>query len=180
MRHLNEYITEKLKINSKVKTHEFCPTTTQELEFLCEDLMNAGRFDLNCIDTSQIENMDCLFSNMNLDKVDISYWDVSNVKYMGGMFMHSVNFNSDLSRWDVSNVVDFESCFFGCTKLDFDVSNWDVSNANSMSEMFYKCESFTGKGLENWKIDKKKLKHNGDMFYGCDSLKNIPSWYIEI
>ena len=39
--------------------------------------------------------------------------------------------------------------FYGCKKFNSDLSNWDIVNVGNMTQMFD----------------------------GCDSLKNKPSWY---
>lgn len=65
--------------------------------------------NLNWIDTSEIENMFCLFNRSKFNG-DISNWNVSNVKIMKNMFSNSV-FTGDISKWDVSNVNDMSAMF---------------------------------------------------------------------
>ena len=151
MKNLNQYITEKFKINSKTISKYTCqPKTRKELKSIIEDRLEKNKnANLNDIDVSNIDDMHNLFVNLDIHNIDISEWDVSNVKVMHRMFYCCENFNSDLSNWDVSNVINMTSMFEGCKKFNCDLSSWNVSNVKIMD----------------------------DMFYGCNSLKNKPSWY---
>ena len=87
MKHLNEYITEKLNIEDVV-FHK--PKDKKELESLIDKLIKQRGLDadLNDIDTSEITDMSELF--------------------------YKSEFNGDISRWDVSNVEDMKDMFKGC------------------------------------------------------------------
>ena len=63
--------------------------------------------DFNDIDTSEIEEMNFLFTNKTTFNGDISGWDVSNVKDMEGMFSSATSFNQDISNWDIRGVHKF-------------------------------------------------------------------------
>ena len=153
MKALNNYIVERLHINkdSKVIVYKYFPKTYDELKEILENLVEEDvNANLNNIDVSKIVDMGFLFENLDPHNIDISNWDVSNVENMNGMFFNCYKFNSDLS-------------------------NWDVSNVKNMDYMFNDCRSFTGEGLENWKPI--KCTNMFDVFSGCKSLKNRPSWY---
>ena len=147
MKHLNQFITEyiiKKKLEKPIDSennYKYFPATRQELFKITQELIDKGQYDLNCINTERITDMNNLF--VKVTDIDISGWDVSNVKNMRNMFINCENFNCDLSNWDVSNVED-------------------------MSHMFYKCGKFEGKGLENW--DVHKVKTMNDMFYECKNF----------
>jgi len=82
--------------------------------------------DLNCIDTSLIIDMSCLFLRKNsLNDFDgnISNWNVSSVEDMKGMFAYS-KFNQDISKWNVSNVETIYLMFFS-SKFNKDIGNWN-------------------------------------------------------
>ena len=107
MKQLNQYITEKLKINKdiKVKEYNYHPKDKDELESLINTLIKerGKNADLNDIDVSNITDMSKLFINLDPHNIDISEWNVSNVENMKRMFDNCKNFNSDISNWNVSN-----------------------------------------------------------------------------
>ena len=210
MKHLNQFITEyiiKKKLDKPIDSedhYEYFPKTTEELVENIEELISNKKYDLNCIDTSEIIDMASLFDsgnyNKTLDNIDISKWDVSKVKHMSGMFagyenfncdlskwdVHNVktmeymfyncrNFNCDLSKWNVSNVTNMKYMFRNCSKFDSDLSNWDISNVTNMKYMFQNCENFKAKDLDKWNIS--NVKNMEYMFDNCMKLKKIPSWY---
>ena len=116
------------------------PSTRDELRHEIEIRLNRGQYNLNDIDTSEITDMNCLFTNFNMSDlrtIDISRWDVSNVVNMEGMFYSCINLNCDLSEWDVSKVENMNSMFYGCEKFNCDLSKWNVSRVDKyMSSMF--------------------------------------------
>ena len=187
MKHLNTYITEyiiKKKLDKPIDSenhYKYCPKTKEELENICIDLIDNGNVDLNCIDVSNITDMQELFSNIDfkcsedIQHIDIDKWDVSNVTNMRAMFEGCMDLDCDLSSWDVSKVKDMGYMFYGCRLFESDLSNWDVSNVESMVLMFENCSNFTGKGLDNWNVSKLKTKYY-DIFNNCKKLKKIPNW----
>ena len=153
MKHLNEYITEKLRINSKIKLKEkeyiYHPIVKDQLKDIIKYLLSKNRdADLNIIDVSKIKDMSYLFGNLDPGNIDISEWDVSNVTDMSYMFMGCDSFNSDLSMWDVSNVKEMKNMFYGCQKFNSDLSNWNISKVTNMKYMFWRCDSI--KKLPDW------------------------------
>ena len=212
MKHLNQFITEyivKKKLDKPIDSehnYKYCPKTKEELENICIDLINNGNVDLNCIDVSNITDMQELFSNIDfkcsedIQHIDIDKWDVSNVTNMRAMFEGCMDLDCDLSKWDVSKVKDMGYMFYGCRLFESDLSNWDVSNVETMIKMFYECRSFDS-DLSNWDVsnvesmvlmfencsnftgkglDKwnvRKLKTKYyDIFNNCKKLKKIPNW----
>ena len=156
MKHLNEFIIEKLKINkdTKVKTYSEKPETWEELRnLLYNRLIHNPNADLNDIDVSNLKSLRRIFNDLNPMKIDISEWDVSNCEDMGFMFS-------------------------GCEDFECDLSYWDVSNVKNMEYMFANCESFDSCCIENW--DVKSLKNMKNIFYAVKySVKKLPSWYKE-
>ena len=155
MKQINDYITEKFKINSKTVDHleTIKPKDRFELKnILKERLQDNKDADLNDIDISDMFTINFIFQGLDPHNIDISEWDTSNVKHMNGVFYDCKNFNCDLSNWDVSKVQD-------------------------MYAMFKGCEKFKGEGLENWKVNPKA--NMVAMFFACKSLENNPSWYNE-
>ena len=156
MLNINDFIIEKLKINSKSKIsnqdYKYLPKTNAELFDLVEKRIKeeGDNIDFNDIDTSNIDDMEGIFAyKSKLTKIDISEWDVSNVTNMTGMFE-------------------------GCKKINCDLSAWDVHNATNMERMFYNCESLN-QNFDDWQINKDAEVQF--MFGGCKSLKHKPDWY---
>ena len=184
MININNFIQEKLKINSKSKISQYTyqPKDRDELKELIDKLIEkrGNNADLNDINTSEITDMYDLFTFSNSRfNGDISEWDVSNVKDMSQMFMGSdfTGKNGDISNWDVSNVEDM-SCMFQHSKFNGDISKWDVSNVENMNNMFQDSK-FTMKNgdISNWNIH--KLKDMSWMFANSPLEKNPPKWYHE-
>ena len=155
MNKLQQYIQEKLKINSKSKVskYNYKPIDEYELRRILEDkLKDDQNANLNDIDLSEVDNLGelekfehgnyetyGLFENLDPYNIDISEWDVSHIKDMQSMFKDCENLNCDLSNWDVSNVKWMMNMFEGCKKFNKDISNWDVRNVKNMANMFKKC-----------------------------------------
>ena len=159
MKNINQYITEyiiKKKLDKPIDSedhYKYFPETREKLIFYIKMLLDKGKTNFNCIDTSKITDMSKLFSTkiIKFNDIDVSNWDVSNVTNMSCMFISSYYFNCDLSKWDVSKVENMSNMFKGCENFDCDFSKWNVSNVVDTT----------------------------NMFYGCTSLKNKPSWYKE-
>ena len=127
-------------------------------------------------DVSGAGNMKCMFQFCNSFNSDLSNWNVSGVKNMGWMFRNCKKFNCDLSKWNVSNVEDMHDMFRDCIKFNCDLSKWNVSSVKNMVGMFMGCINFNY-DLSKWDVSSVETIII-DMFDGCKSLKQIPSWYI--
>ena len=140
MKHLNNFIIEKLKINKDTgnNKYHYHPKNRDELKELVDKLIKerGNEANLNDIDTSKIEDMSELFMNSSFNG-DISEWNVSNVKNMSKLFYFS-NFDGDISNWDVSNVENMYKMFIRSkfSGKNGDISNWDVSNVKKDFAMF--------------------------------------------
>ena len=131
-------------------------------------------------DVSNVKDMFCMFWGCKKFNSDLSKWDVSNVENMPGMFEECENFNCNLSNWNVSGVKDMRFMFMGCKNFNSDLSHWDVSSVRDMQEMFKGCKNFNC-DLSKWNV-KGYITFGSmfrNMFDGCESLKQIPSWYKE-
>ena len=136
---------------------------------------NNFNCDLSNWNVSSVENMSNMFRNCRKFNCDLSKWDVSSVEYMAKMFYNCKTFNFDLSKWNVSNVEDMYCMFWYCENFNYDLSKWDVSNVKNMRYMFVGCKNFNS-DLSKWDVN-SSITNIKDMFNGCDSLKNKPSWY---
>ena len=184
MKRLTNYIQEGLlsrKISTKTPIR-YTPKDPDDLVKIIVDLLNKGQTNLNCIDVSNITEMDWVFYEINykvkVKDIDISEWNVSKVEDMRGMFGGCKEFNSDLYNWDVSNVKNISDMFCSCHKFNSDISKWNVANVGDMYGTFYNCSNFNY-DLSGWLFKETPLL-NTDTFRGCDTLEKnnkIPNWY---
>ena len=101
------------------------------------------RADLSGWDVGNVRSMYYTFYNATSFTSDLSKWNVGNVERMGGMFCGATNFVSDLSKWDVGKVTGMERVFNGAKRFTSDLSKWDVGNVKDMTGMFDGATSFT-------------------------------------
>ena len=185
MKNLNSFIQEKLVINSKTKLYKYHPKTRDELVDIILGIVKKNGYgtkdnpiDLNCIDTSNIDNMSFLFDKLSklrdLKYFDVSDWNVSNVKSMNAMFKNS-GFNGDLSRWNTRSLEETEFMFDDC-RFDGDISNWDMSNVKRMQYMFAHSDFSNQNGnINKWNVSKDADK--GSMFVDTPLENHPPLWY---
>ena len=111
------------------------------------------KWDSSKFDTSKVDIMDDMFSNMTGSSLDLSELDTSNVTSMANMFNLCASLTSlDVSNFDTSNVTSMASMFSFCSSLtSLDVSNFDTSNVTNMTGMFNFCSSLASITFgENW------------------------------
>ena len=179
-------------------------TYTIVTEQALRDYIQSGYPDLNRLVTSQVTNMDNLFTGLRSFNQDIGNWDVSNVTNMQWMFSGAWIFNQDISSWDVSNVTNMMDMFNGAYDFNQDIGSWNVSNVTNMMGMFSYVVSFnqdigawdvsnvtnmTGmfgesnfnKDIGNWDVsnvtDMKEM-FKGTLFKGTPFNQNIGSWNV--
>jgi len=104
--------------------------------------------DISNWDVSNVTNMNGMFEVTKFNQ-DISSWDVSSVTNMAAMFNLDGDFNQNISSWNTSTVISMAWMFRGATSFNQDISNWDVSNVTTMEEMFNSASTFN-QDLSNW------------------------------
>ena len=160
--------------------------------------------DLSGWNTNRIINMSNLFEDCEslISLPDLSKWNMKNVINIDSMFKGCKSLSSlpDLSKWDIKNVTSIENMFHECKSLEVlpDLSRWNVSNATNMRRLFMNCISLTSlPDMSKWDIknltniqemfsgclkvkkikifkNSNKLEYINELFYGCNSLKNMP------
>ncbi len=164
------------------------------------DLENLESIDLEGLDTSQVTNMQAMFSGCSsltsldvsgfdtsqvtsmremflgcssLTSLDVSGFDTSQVTDMGGMFERCGSLTSlDVSGFDTSRVTNMQAMFSGCSSLtSLDVSRFDTSQVTDMGFMFSDCSSLTGLDLSGF--DTSNVTNMRSMFTFCESLTNL-------
>ena len=158
MNKLQDYILEKLKINSNTKIskqdYKYHPEWRVDLIQIIEKRIKeeGDDIDFNDIDTSNIDDMEGIFAyKSKLTHIDISEWDVSNVKCMMEMFA-------------------------GCKSLESigDISDWKIDKLTDITGMFYGCDKLTNIGnLDKWDASKIRLKQNA---FSQANENIIPKW----
>ena len=155
MKHINNYILEKLKISkSSLNQSILFPKSKEELQDMIKKEVkeNGNHCSLNHIDVSKITDMSGLFDDSDLFYFNgnISDWDVSNVTNMKLMFF-DCDFNGDLSDWEVSNVENMAGMFSNSKFNNDSICDWDVSNVKDMAVMFNNCNF--NQDISHWKIN---------------------------
>ena len=143
------------------------------------DMALTNIIGLNDLNTSNVENMDGLFSNNNaVTTIDISNWNTHNVRIMSGMFNNSNNLNSQLTtiifgaNFNTSKVVDMNYMFADNPNLvNLDVSGFNTPEVTSFRGMFTNCKKLTSINVTNW--DTSKVTDMSHMFSYDTSLQNL-------
>jgi len=177
------------------KKYKYQPKTREELiEAIKKEIYEVQgtpdnpnwEADLNCIDTSQVTDMSCLFKSYTVEvetgnnfgfelerfRGDISEWDVSNVENMDYMFAGSL-FDNDISGWNVYRVRSMKG-MFAESFFNRDIGEWNVSNVEDMYRMFEK--SRFNKNISDWNVS--RVKDMRFMFYGSKFNQPIGNWNV--
>ena len=120
------------------------------------------------IDTSEVTNMDGMFSNCN-SLVSIPQLDTSNVTSMNSMFYNCRSLVS-IPLLDTSKVTNMSSMFYYCHAL-VSIPALDTSKVTNMSSMFYNCYALVSIPA----LDTSKVTSMNSMFYNCYALVPIPA-----
>ena len=142
-------------------------------EFFSE-FYNDGTIDLSALDTSEVTNMNAMFSGcISLTSLDVSNFDTSQVTDMSNMFSRCESLTSlDVSKFNTSKVTNMSAMFYACNSLtSLDLRNFDTSNVTDMSFMFRECSGLTSLDLSNF--DTSQVTNMSEMFYKCISLTSL-------
>lgn len=163
MKHFNEFIIEKFKINSdnisKENKYQYTPKSKSALISAIKSVINSKEnegtekdpYNLNIIDTSKVKDMSLLFG---FDR----RWGRKPNGQSGYIMTKSPIYNLVEDKY-------------------LDVSNWNVSNVENFSRMFQHANLKNFIGLENWQPNLEDAGHYA-MFanlYLCDE-NDVPDW----
>ena len=105
-------------------------------------LCSAEIIGLNLFDTSQVDDMGCMFrSYLYEGTLDLSGFNTSNVGSMASMFDRCRARKLILSSFDTSNVAIMESMFAECEVVNLDISNFKLDSLENADSMFFSCKA---------------------------------------
>ena len=136
-------------------------------EYNEQKIKNIVELDLSNFDTSQVTDMQFMFSGMSsLTTLDLSNFDTSQVTDMKYMFRDMSSLTTlNLSNFDTSRVTNMEVMFYGMSSLtSLDLSNFDTSQVKYMNYMFSYMSSLTTLDLSNF--DTSQVAYMNNMFSG--------------
>ncbi len=107
--------------------------------------------NINNWNTSNVTNMEGMFSSASEFNQPIGNWNTSNVTEMSYMFQYAYAFNQPIGNWNTSNVIKMGSMFYRDSSFNQPIGNWNTSNVNNMSEMFYSAIDFN-QPIGNWDV----------------------------
>ena len=143
------------------------PTTTYRWFYYMENLSEI--FGLENLNTSEVTNMDWMFSHCNLNLLKNLTFDTRNVTSMRGMYAYSSGTSFSMNL-DTRNVTDMSRMFFNCKQLNvLDLSTINTSNVANMSNMFRGCEKLKTIYV-GYEWNQSRAGEHQDMFEGCYAI----------
>ena len=130
--------------------------------------------------TTNVTNMEFMFSSSGVTSLDLSNWDVTKVTTFGSMFQNAKSLTTlNLTDWGVgrtasnvnmgfmfryttaltsltltnfktTNVTNMQSMFVSSGVVGLDLSNWDVTEVTTFEDMFYNANKLTTLDLSGW------------------------------
>ena len=127
--------------------------------------VTIGTIDLRAFNTSNMTNMQYMFSDCRATSIYLSNFDTSKVTDMSGMFSDCEATSLDLSSFNTSNVTKMERMFSGCKATSLDLSSFDTSKVTDMRSMFNSCNA---KSIDLSSFDTSNVTDMSAMFMGCE------------
>lgn len=102
--------------------------------------------------TSQVTNMNAMFSGSGLRSLDLRSWDVSRVTNMSQMFWRCSNLNTlNVAGWQTGNVTNMAMMFRKVPAAELAISDWDVSHVKKMEQMLAETRAEV-LDVQNWDV----------------------------
>ena len=149
----SEVYEQKLRNILDLDLSSFDTSQVTDMQLMFSGMRNLTTLDLSSFDTSKATNMKYMFRDMsNLTTLDLSNFDTSEVKNMGSMFSRMSNLTAlNLSNFNTSQVTDMQCMFSGMRNLTtLDLSNFDTSKVTNMNNMFSNMSNLTALNLSNF------------------------------
>lgn len=86
--------------------------------------------------TTSVTDMTAMFASANAFNQNIGSWNTSNVTKMTSMFLFAYSFNQNIGTWNTSSVTDMTSMFDRAHSFNQDIGAWNTGNVTNMSKMF--------------------------------------------
>ena len=183
MKSLNQYIIEKILINKSSKfINKIKVESKDKLQSIIQERYNKNKsfIDLTDLDISELDDLSYIFYELySMEVIDISGWDTSNVIDMNCMFSQCTKLKKiiGIENLDVSKLENANFMFYQCEKLvELDLTNWNPMLLQRASYMFYNCSNLKIiKNIENWQLP--NIKDVSYMFYDCNKLDvDLSNW----
>lgn len=101
-----------------------------------------------------ITNIESMFGSSSSHRIEnLDKWDTSNITNMNSLFSYAHNFNQDLQNWNVSNVQNMKAMFYGAKSFNQPLDRWNPKSLKNMESMFYTAYSFN-QNLSSWHLKK--------------------------
>ena len=154
-------------------------------EYNEQKIKNIVELDLSNFDTSQVTDMQFMFSGMSsLTTLDLSNFDTSQVAYMNSMFSGTSLTSLNLSNFDTSKVMKMSNMFFNMRNLtSLNLTNFNTSKVTDMEDMFslsndYASDDKLEKIYANNDFDISKLTAFSNMFRNRKKLRGGNGSYL--
>lgn len=126
--------------------------------------------------TSNITNMNSMFSKAKLFNQPIGTWNTAKVTDFRDMFSYASSFNQNISAWNTSSGTNFISMFQDAVAFNQPLNSWNTSNATNFRYMFSNAKSFN-QPLNNWNTS--KVVNFDQMFTNASSFNQpIGNWDV--
>ena len=170
----SEVYEQKLRNILDLDLSSFDTSQVTDMQLMFSGMRNLTTLDLSSFDTSKATNMKYMFRDMsNLTTLDLSNFDTSEVKNMGSMFSRMSNLTAlNLSNFNTSQVTDMQLMFSGTRNLTtLDLSNFDTSKVTNMNNMFSNMSNLTALNLSNFNTS--QVTDMQCMFSGMRNLTTL-------
>ena len=170
----SEVYEQKLRNILDLDLSSFNTSQVTDMQLMFSGMRNLTTLDLSSFDTSKATNMKYMFRDMsNLTTLDLSNFDTSEVKNMGSMFSRMSNLTAlNLSNFNTSQVTDMQCMFSGMRNLTtLDLSNFDTSKVTNMNNMFSNMSNLTALNLSNFNTS--QVTDMQCMFSGMRNLTTL-------
>lgn len=116
--------------------------------------------------TSNVTDMQSMFSQASAFNQPIGNWTTANVTFMNDMFSFASTFNQPIGNWNTGLVVNMTKMFSFATAFNQPIGNWNTAGVADMSGMFSRATAFNqfiGGWSLNSEVDLANMLDNSGM-----------------